>query len=373
MADFVPPSFLTEDQDSIFRRMQEVLPGDIESAKGGFAWDYLYPVAVEKARMGQFTISNALQMTWPQFASDKWLDLHAENRGIYRKAATAAIGIVTVTGKEGTVIPVGTLFSTASTDEDSSLDFSATEQVTIPSSGAVDVPVQCTSLGIQGNVSAGTIVLKGTNISGITAVINNDACSGGTEVEDDESLRARVLDYDRHQGQSFVGSMADYRRWALSVPGTGAATIVPAQDDTGLVQIVLTDANGSPATEELCTQVYNFIMRPDDPYQRLAPINANLKVIPPEKIPITIDATVELDNSNIPDVKDRFQAALLPYFGGVPNEGEIRYTRVASILSETSGVHDYKDLKVNGDTVNIPIGVMDTPVIQAINLNSGSV
>ena len=370
---FTPPSFLSEDQDAIYQRMLEILPPDIESAKGGFAWDYFYPVAVEIARNGQFTIPNALQLAWPQFAVGNWLDLHGENRGIVRRSPTASVGELQITGKPGATVPAGTLFSTAGTDGAVSVDFATTEAVVIGEDGTVMVEAQCTSTGKDGNVSAGTITLKGSTISAVTSVTNPEAFTGGIEAEDDESLRARILDYDRNQGESYVGSMADYRRWALSVDGIGSATVIPAQDDTGLVTIVLTDQNGAPANDTLCEAVYNYIMRPDDPYSRLAPINAYLRCIPPKEIAVTIAAVVELDGASLETVKIAFQQSLLPYFGEVPGEGEIRYTKVASILSETAGVHDFKDLTINGGTANIPIDDMAAPALEAINLTEGVV
>lgn len=373
MADFSAPSFLTEDQDTILERMRESFPSDIDTSAGGFAWDTLRPTAVEESRFLNFDIVSALQIVFPQFASEKWLDYHAENRGINRKAAQPATGKVTVKGKPGTVVAAGSVFSTTSVGDNQSVDFSVMKDVILPDSGAMEIPVKCTQTGVIGNVAAGTIVLKDSSLSDITAVNNETAFTGGTEIEDDDSLRARILFIDRTQGLSYVGSVSDYKRWALTVPGTGSATIISAQDDTGLVKIVLTDSNGAPATEELCTAVYDYIMHPDDPESRLAPINANISVVPPEKVQITIGATIELENVSIEAVKEEFQGALLSYFGGVPNDGEIRYTKIASLLSETSGVHDFKNLTVNGKMENVPVAAMATPVLKEIDFDGGDV
>ena len=76
--------------------------------------------------------------------------------------------------------------------------------------------------------------------------------------------------FDASLGNSFVGSPADYRRWALEVAGVGTAKVISAQDDTGLVTIVLTDSDGMPAQQGICTAVENHIMRYDSWYERLA-------------------------------------------------------------------------------------------------------
>lgn len=373
MPEFSPPSFLTEGKEDILQRMREALPADIDTSAGGFAYDYMMPTANEESRFLQFALVNAVQMIFPQYASDQWLDLHAENRGITRKAAQPSVGHVTVIGKTGTVVSAGTVFSTTSVGDTQSVDFAVTADTPIPDSGSVMCAVKCTQAGVIGNVAAGTIVLKDGKASNVTSVNNESEFTGGTEIEDDESLRARILYIDQTQGASYVGSISDYKRWALAVPGTGSAIIIPASDDTGLVKIVLTDSNGAPASTELCTAVYNYIMHPESPELRLAPVNANLSVVAPEKIEITISATVELDGAAMDKVKEQFSQSLLAYFANVPNEKEIRYTRIASMLSDTQGVHDYKDLQVNGGTKNIPVGEMATPVIGTITLSGGDV
>lgn len=373
MPKFTPPSFLTEGQNDILQRMREALPADIDTSAGGFAYDYMAPTANEEARFLQFALVNAAQMIFPQYASDHWLDLHAENRGITRKVAQPSVGHVTVVGKPGTVVAAGTVFSTTSVGDTQSVDFAVTADTVFPDSGSVLCAVKCTQAGVVGNVAAGTIVLKGSKASNVTSVNNDAEFTGGTETEDDESLRSRILYIDQTQGVSYVGSISDYKRWALSVPGTGSAIIIPANDDTGLVKIVLTDSNGAPASTELCTAVYNYIMHPESPEMRLAPVNANLSVMAPEKIEITISATVELDGVAMDKVKEQFSKSLLAYFANVPNEKEIRYTRIASMLSDTPGVHDYKDLLVNSGTSNINVGETSTPVISSINLTGGNV
>ena len=44
--------------------------------------------------------------------------------------------------------------------------------------------------------------------------ITNTATSGGTKIESDDSLRARIDDYCAGRQASFVGNKKDYVRWA---------------------------------------------------------------------------------------------------------------------------------------------------------------
>lgn len=151
------------------------------------------------------------------------------------------------------------------------MDYETLETVVIPSGGSVTAAVRCTQAGIIGNATAGAIEIVSSRLTGITGVINTVGITGGTEEESDESLIERIAEYDKSQGDSYTGTPSDYKRWAKSVAGVGDATVISAQDDSGLVTIILTDSNGDPATELLCTTVYNYIMRPDAPEERLAP------------------------------------------------------------------------------------------------------
>ena len=170
---------------------------------------------------------------------------------------------------------------------------------------------------------------------------------GGTDEETDEALIARIVEYDVSQGDSFTGNVSDYKRWALSVAGVGSALVIPANDDTGLVTIVITDSNGAPATESLCNTVYNYIMQPDNPDARLAPVNAFLQVAAPTIVDIGIQATVELvADYDLSTVEAAFLTNVASYLSEALSDGEIKITRVEAILSATEGINDFTALQI---------------------------
>lgn len=373
MADFPIPSFLqNQSVEEIHKSMLQQLPENIDKSEGGHPWNLTRPHAYEAAYMAEFVLVEAIKLIFPKYAedyADTMMD-HAEMRGIERKAATYATGEITITGKAGTVIPAGSAFSTASVNGEPAVEFVTTEEVTIGSDETVTVAITAVEAGTVGNVPAGTIILKANAVSGITAVTNEEDTSGGTEEESIESLQQRIIEYDLSQSISYVGSEADYRRWAMEVPGVGNAVIIPAQDSSGLIQIIITDANGDPANEELCEDVYNHIMRPDAPAERLAPINGgNIEVVAPATVAITITAIVELEEgASIITVREKFLEALNLYMVEASQDSEVKYSRVYAILSGISGVEDHKNLLVNGGTANIAISNQQLPAIAADNL-----
>lgn len=385
MEDFVIPAFLqNHSADEIQEKMMAILPEDLDVSEGGHVWNFTRPTALTAAEIAEYLLPEVIRLIFPEWAYGEYLDGHAKARSITRRAATAASGELTITGVKDTAIPAGSLFSTAAVNDEPSVDYETRSSVTIPEGGSVKVPIQCTQTGTIGNTIANTIVLVSGKLGGITAVTNEKAVTGGTEEEDDESLKARIAEYDKSQGDSFTGSPADYKRWATSVPGVGDATVISAQDDTGLVTIILTDANGDPATQQLRESVYNHIMRPDDPGARLAPVNANLSVIAPSTMEIGIRATVELESSaTLESVKAEFLSRVALYLPVAMEEGEVKYTRVAAVLAGVPGANDFSGLEIGiktpsgitYGTANLPIATQQLPTVAEgdLLLTSGNV
>lgn len=102
------------------------------------------------------------------------------------------------------LIPAGTLMSTVKDDSGIGRIFAVAQDTyllttsALPLSGfpyAVLVPVTATLSGILGNVDAKLITDLITDIPGISGISNPGAITGGTEDEDDESLRQRAKLY----------------------------------------------------------------------------------------------------------------------------------------------------------------------------------
>lgn len=361
---YTVPSFLQgQSVDEIHKRMLAKLPKDIDTSEGQFPWDFTRPTAIEKAEMVEYQLNEAIQLIFPFYAYGTWLDLHAANRGMTRKEAIAAKGTVTITGTAGTVIPAGTLLYTVATGEKAAVEFRTDAEGVIPSGGTVDLAITAVEPGINGNVSAGTIILLGNSIAGVTAVTNQEVTAGGMAEEDDESLRERLLFYDQNQGVSFVGSIADYKRWALEVDGVGAVTVIPPETASGKIELLLVDSAGNLGDTTLCTAVYQHIMAPNNPEQRLAPINAALEVKAPTAVTINISGQVKLDTSTTVDtVKTQFATLLKACYPAASEAGTLKYSQVVSLLLQIPGVTDYSEVTVNSGTANITIAANEYPV-----------
>lgn len=359
------PEFLqNKSTDEIHTQMLDSMPGDIDKSQGQHPYNYTRPTAMIASELCQQTLPEIIKLIFPMYAYGEWLDYHAQMRGISRRPATASSGSLQLTVTKNTNIPVGSQFSTASVDGQPSVVFETTQGKFNLPEGEAEVPVKCMQTGTVGNVIAGTVIFKLSQLSSVTAVTNPEAITGGTEEEDDDSLRARIVSLDQSQSVSYVGSVADYKRWSLEVPGVGGVTVIPAQDDSGLVTLVITDSNGDPANEEICQNVYDYIMSPADPELRLTAPNVKLNVIPPTITELSISATVEVGTgSSLGAIKTGFIEAVQAYLDTARSDGEVRYTQIGKILAGIPGVYDYDALTLNSGTTNISITNTQLPQV----------
>lgn len=372
--EFKVPSFLNDqDAETIHKRMMGELPPDIDDTEGGFPWDLTKPTALEKAEMLEFHLVETLKIMFPMWASDEWLDYHAKGRGMKRKPANQASGSLIITGIPGTTIPAGFKFATPSIDDRPSIEYETKEKYTIGENGTVEIQVVASAAGTIGNVPARTITLMMTPIKGITSITNPDPVTGGTEEESDDELRGRIDELDATSEASFVGSDGDYKRWAEEVPGVGTALPMPEWAGPGTVKVVVIDANGQPANSSIITAVYNNITSPDDRLQRKAPIGATVTVVAPTAKEINYSFVLEMQAGETEGmVLERFKEQLQVYYIEAKKEGVVRYTKISSILTNTSGVKDYTSLTINGGIANIVLEEDEYPVTGGIDPGGGT-
>jgi uncharacterized phage protein gp47/JayE len=368
--EFSLPEFLEDmDADSIHDEMMASLPADIDRAEGGFPWDFTRPTALEIASFAEYVLPEAIKSAFPQWATGDILDYHAGCRGLVRKNAEKATVVVTVTGTEGTKIPAGTEFSTESTDDTDAISFLTDADAVIPAGGTIDLPCTAMEAGTSGNVAANTITLQMSEVKNgeLETILNKNPGSGGTDLETDEELQLRCYEFDRNADVSFVGSTADYLRWAEEVPGVGFAKVVPASGGTGKVTVIITDKNGDSASDDLRNKVLTHIMGTslDDP-QRLAPVGATLVVETNVKVDVTVSATVELETDY---TIDAIKKVFLPVMNqAIRTASVLRVSEIGSLLINLPGVTDYTGLKINGGTDSVTLTSNQYAAVSADNL-----
>lgn len=365
---FVPPPWLEEqDAETIHERMMQALPDDIDDTEAGFPWDFTKPTALEKAELLEFHMMETAKIMHYMFAYGIYLDYHAIAHGTSRKPASAASGRIKITGSPGSIIPEGFLFAVPATGDTEAITFYTTQEAEIGIDGTVDIPIKASEAGSGGNVAADTIVIMvSPSISGIEHITNAEATTGGSAEEDDEALRQRIKEICEASDASFVGCDADYKRWAKEIEGVsvGEVIVMPEWAGPGTVKIVLTDAYGEPANEDIVKAVYKYIVSPDDRSARKAPIGATVTVAAPYTVQVNISCSLTTAaGEDRPSIVKTIKDSITNYFETAKKEGVIKRNRIGSIIMGTDGVTDYADLTINGTTGNLTLALDEHPFI----------
>ena len=291
--EFITPEFIdNSDPDTIQSRMMNNLPVDISDMPADFPYDFTMPTAIEISRLIQYNLTRTLMLMFPMWAWGEWLDLHGVSAKVTRKQASRASGHVTVVGTAGTIIEEGTVFCTEGTTDSTSVEFATTEEVTIPEQGTVDIAVASVLAGASYNVTRNTVTLQKQPNKNVTSVTNENPIRGGTDEEDDDTYRERILEKLRSAEVSFVGCDADYVRWAKEVSGVGSAVVEAEWKGPGTVKVVVADPDGSAVGEETLQAVEDYIVSPKDRMKRLAPIGASVTISTVKDMTISYSAVL---------------------------------------------------------------------------------
>lgn len=267
-------------------------------------------------------------------ADSEYLDRWASIFGLMRKAATKATGSVTFSYSGDPVeIPVGTLLQSG-TDQQY-------ETVTAVEDGVAKI--QALIAGTAANLDAGDEISLISPISGVYSEVVCSEISGGTDIEDDESLRTRLL--ARVQNPPHAGTAEDYEAWALEVEGITRAWVYPMENGNGTITIrcVCDDLPDIRPTNEMLERVKNHI-------DTVRPVTAIVTVTAPtlQSVDITIS---ELDPNN-ESVKARIREELSDMFIREASPGgRIYLSHIRAAISMASGENDHTVVSPTDDVV----------------------
>ena len=183
-----------------------------------------------------------------QTSTGNYLEMHAQTRGIARKAALPSEGVLRfyreTPAQNDIPIAKGVLLATRPEPQ---LQFETTQAAVLPAGNQeVLVPARAVDLGAQGNVATGSICLMVTPAPGISGVNNPAPFSGGVDAESDDALRERLL--DSFSNISNGTNRAFYYDLAMQYEGVASVNVLPRQRGRGTVDVVVSCHN--PAAED---------------------------------------------------------------------------------------------------------------------------
>lgn len=260
---------------------------------------------------------------------DEFLATLASIRNIIKKSAMKASGTVTCTGTNGSVITIGTQLQRAD-----GVFYVVTQDIAI-SSGTAAVIVEAQDVGELGNADTTTVLTFVTPPLGVnsTGIVASPGLAGGTNIETDDQLRARYLEFIQNPPQG--GAKSDYKLWAESVQGVTVAFVYPIEFGLGtvtvrfLVEPTPSNPNGIPTPDD--------VQRVKDYIETKRPVTAlDVYVVAPNPVPLNIEIELEVkDNIDIQNaVKEELQAMFLR--DSIPG-GTIYISRINEAISLAAG------------------------------------
>lgn len=286
-------------------------------------------------------------------AEGEYLENKGFERGIIRKEASYAEGIVKFTGVDGSQIPEATVFQ-----RKDGVEFLAKTFATI-TSGEAYVDVIAVEAGTLGNTTAGEEISLITPIAGINnvGVVEVDNLSGGVDTEGDEELRQRILDHI--QDPPHGGAKNDYVLWAKSVEGVTRVWTHPEHMGVGSIGVsfVMDAKEGTiiPDATEV-QKVQNYIDQPD-----IRPVTAKVTVFAPT--PKALDLEIAL-NPDSPETRQAVENELRDFLQRKSEPGALLYlSQIREAISIATGEVDHTLIS---PTANVTHTSVEMPVLGTI-------
>lgn len=267
-----------------------------------------------------------VRQIFPDTADFDLMEVHAALRKITRKLATVASGSISFTGTPAATIPSGTEAKTLA-----GVAYVTTIAGVLNGAGNATIAAQASVAGLAGNAALNTALTLTAAPAGINATALIFSMAAGTNVETDASLLSRLLFVLRNPPSS--GNKADYKRWALEVPGCDAAFVYPLRRGLGTTDVIITSAGGLPSAQ-LITDVTTYI-------DNARPCGVNtLSVFAPALLLINFTIQIKVSTLTLAVASALIGSALDSYFATLlPGDAFVKSVAEA-IISDIVGISD---------------------------------
>lgn len=195
----------------------------------------------------------------------------------------------------------------------------------------VTVAGQAEDPGTEGNVGIGAITDLTNAPTDVIAVTNPTAFTGGTEPEDTEDFRVRLLAFAQNP---YTGSASDLKTWAEAVDGVDSATVFPNTPAAGSVTVRIAGPNGTVPSGAVVTAVQDALNAQD---------LANATIIVSTFTAVSTDVTVQvtLDSSfTLSDVLQSVTDAIANYINGLDAGGTLYISGIIAAVKSLTGIVD---------------------------------
>ncbi|WP_167390540.1 baseplate J/gp47 family protein [Actinobacillus porcitonsillarum] len=271
----------------------------------------------------------------PTTAEEEYLIEYCLYKGIIRKQATKATGVITVTAARESTIPAGTVFE----DSVTGLTFVTTTE-NVVNTGNSEIAVLCETEGAEGNLAVGTSLALTSAILGVQSTAKVKAITGGADIEPLSRLLARLI--YRVQNPPAGGAPHDYVRWATEVAGVTRAWCFPRYLGGGSVGVAFAcdDRDDILPTAEDIARVKAYISghknEATGQFEGM-PANVELYVFAPQFQTVNFSVRISPDTATL---RQAVRKSLQAYLSNAGVGALLYLSQIRAAVSNTAGEVD---------------------------------
>ena len=338
--------------EELLQRCLDRIPSTLDKRQASVIYNALAPCCAELAQLW-IKLASTYDLVFVDTAVGEALDALVKQNGMTRKEATYALR----KGEFNMVVPVGSRFS------DGTLNYIVTENIT----GTNNSRLECETAGAVGNTYYGSLIPI-SYIDGLTTAELTDIIDSGEDIESDDALRERYLEWVT--APEFGGNISDYQVKVKALTGVGGCKVIPVWNGGGTVKLIITNSTYGVPDQSLI----NYVQQEIDPTGDqtglgIAPIGHVVTVVGAEEASLSVACKLVLETGKtIEDVQTNINNIVDNYFSYLASTWDsqenliIRISQLETRVLGVDGVLDINSLTVNGTTNNIQLTLAQIPV-----------
>lgn len=338
--------------EELLQRCLDRIPSTLDKRQASVIYNALAPCCAELAQLW-IKLASTYDLVFVDTAVGESLDALVKQNGMTRKEATYALR----KGEFNMVVPVGSRFS------DGTLNYIVTENIT----GTNNSRLECETAGAVGNTYYGSLIPI-SYINGLTTAELTDIIDSGEDIESDDALRERYLEWVT--APEFGGNISDYRVKVKALTGVGGCKVIPVWNGGGTVKLIITNSTYRVPDQSLIDYVQQEVdPTGDQTGLGIAPIGHVVTVVGAEEASLSVACKLVLETGKtIEDVQTNINNIVDNYFSYLASTWDsqenliIRISQLETRVLGVDGVLDINSLTVNGTTNNIQLTLAQIPV-----------
>lgn len=296
------------------------------------------------------------------------VDSFVADFGLTRIAAVASTGVVTLsrfTPTNAALVLVGATIQTADGSQTFTVVADPSQPTWSPSQNGYLIPaatasatatVQAVNGGSGGNISAGTLTVLQTGISGVDTVTNASAFTNGLDAESSSSLKARFVSFFNSLSKATVGAFAFV---IASLQQGLQSQIIENKDfngatDNGMVTVIIDDGSGSTPSQTV-SNTFNAV-------DMVRAAGIRIGVFAAAKVTANVTYNIHVAAGYVAaDVLTLANAAIVSAINSTGLGNTFDYMKIGQAAYDASpGVANVTAVVLNGAAIDLPATQLQT-------------